>query len=183
MTSRPDQRIDPYLGTVVHVVGERQARPNLPSTGCPFCVGVVDKCRSASGEKVIEPDFWKGTADAVNSTAAAVCLLDLEYAALPPEARDLYAKDSRIGLAFPVIGYNTGGGWSASVFKKIQKSWAGKEGAFSLEAYREFPVEVFWGTKKGKPFFNQEPCFYVFKWFRSWIDFKGDEFVPNCKGG
>ncbi len=32
-------RVDPVLGTVVHVVGTRQARPNLPSTGCPFCVG------------------------------------------------------------------------------------------------------------------------------------------------
>jgi UDPglucose--hexose-1-phosphate uridylyltransferase len=37
-----DQRIDPYLGTVVHVVGTRQARPNLPSTGCPFCVGGLE---------------------------------------------------------------------------------------------------------------------------------------------
>lgn len=34
-----DVRVDPYLGTVVHVVGTRQARPNLPSTGCPFCPG------------------------------------------------------------------------------------------------------------------------------------------------
>ncbi len=42
MTSRTDQRIDPYLGTVVHVVGTRQARPNLPSTGCPFCVGGLE---------------------------------------------------------------------------------------------------------------------------------------------
>lgn len=32
-------RIDPYTGTVVHVVGTRQKRPNLPSTGCPFCIG------------------------------------------------------------------------------------------------------------------------------------------------
>jgi UDPglucose--hexose-1-phosphate uridylyltransferase len=39
MTDAPDVRIDPYLGTVVHVVGTRQARPNLPSTGCPFCLG------------------------------------------------------------------------------------------------------------------------------------------------
>ena len=36
---RNDVRVDPYLGTVVHVVGTRQARPNLPNTGCPFCVG------------------------------------------------------------------------------------------------------------------------------------------------
>lgn len=35
-------RVDPYLGTVVHVVGTRQARPNLPSTGCPFCPGGLE---------------------------------------------------------------------------------------------------------------------------------------------
>jgi len=39
LTERHDVRIDPYLGTVLHVVGTRQARPNLPSTGCPFCPG------------------------------------------------------------------------------------------------------------------------------------------------
>lgn len=37
-----DTRVDPYLGTVVHVVGTRQSRPNLPSSGCPFCVGGVE---------------------------------------------------------------------------------------------------------------------------------------------
>ena len=42
MTIPSDQRIDPYLGTVVHVVGARQARPNLPSTRCPFCVGGLE---------------------------------------------------------------------------------------------------------------------------------------------
>ncbi|MFW2336043.1 DUF4931 domain-containing protein, partial [Ilumatobacter sp.] len=35
-------RIDPFLDTVVHVVGTRQKRPNLPSTGCPFCVGGIE---------------------------------------------------------------------------------------------------------------------------------------------
>jgi hypothetical protein len=35
-------RIDPVLGTVVHVVGTRQERPNLPSSGCPFCVGGIE---------------------------------------------------------------------------------------------------------------------------------------------
>ncbi|MCU1392555.1 MAG: galT [Ilumatobacteraceae bacterium] len=37
-----DVRRDPHLGTVVHVVGSRQARPNLPATGCPFCVGGLE---------------------------------------------------------------------------------------------------------------------------------------------
>lgn len=32
-------RLDPTLGTAVHVVRTRQKRPNLPSSGCPFCVG------------------------------------------------------------------------------------------------------------------------------------------------
>ena len=37
-----DIRIDPYLGTVVHVVADRQNRPNLPVAGCPFCVGGLE---------------------------------------------------------------------------------------------------------------------------------------------
>jgi UDPglucose--hexose-1-phosphate uridylyltransferase len=36
------ERFDPHLGTRVHVVGARQGRPNLPSSGCPFCVGGLE---------------------------------------------------------------------------------------------------------------------------------------------
>lgn len=32
-------RHDPHDGTPVHIVASRQARPNLPDDGCPFCVG------------------------------------------------------------------------------------------------------------------------------------------------
>jgi UDPglucose--hexose-1-phosphate uridylyltransferase len=35
-------RRDDHLGTVVHVVAHRQHRPNLPETGCPFCVGGLE---------------------------------------------------------------------------------------------------------------------------------------------
>ena len=42
MEQLPNPRSDPVLGTVVHVVGTRQTRPNLPSTGCPFCVGGLE---------------------------------------------------------------------------------------------------------------------------------------------
>ena len=37
-----DVRVDLSTGTVVHVVGARQGRPNLPSDGCPFCVGGLE---------------------------------------------------------------------------------------------------------------------------------------------
>ncbi len=37
-----DVRTDAHLGTVVHVVGGRQSRPNLPATSCPFCPGGLE---------------------------------------------------------------------------------------------------------------------------------------------
>jgi UDPglucose--hexose-1-phosphate uridylyltransferase len=38
----PEVRVDPVLGTVVHVVSTRQTRPNRPPSGCPFCVGGIE---------------------------------------------------------------------------------------------------------------------------------------------
>jgi UDPglucose--hexose-1-phosphate uridylyltransferase len=35
-------RTDKHLGTVVHIVADRQNRPNLPVAGCPFCVGGLE---------------------------------------------------------------------------------------------------------------------------------------------
>ena len=43
--SRPDDmepRVDPLTGAQVQIVGSRQARPNLPGAGCPFCVGGIE---------------------------------------------------------------------------------------------------------------------------------------------
>lgn len=51
-----DKRTDPWLGTLVHVVASRQNRPNLPSNGCPFCVGGLEAADSYS-VKVI-PNRW-----------------------------------------------------------------------------------------------------------------------------
>jgi UDPglucose--hexose-1-phosphate uridylyltransferase len=36
---RIETRVDPLTGATVQVVRGRQARPNLPTGGCPFCVG------------------------------------------------------------------------------------------------------------------------------------------------
>ncbi len=35
-------RIDPLTGVQVQVTGSRQARPNRPTSGCPFCVGGIE---------------------------------------------------------------------------------------------------------------------------------------------
>ncbi len=35
-------RLDPLTREWVNIVGHRQARPNLPDTGCPFCVGGLE---------------------------------------------------------------------------------------------------------------------------------------------
>jgi UDPglucose--hexose-1-phosphate uridylyltransferase len=35
-------RFDPLTREWVNIVGSRQARPNLPETGCPFCVGGLE---------------------------------------------------------------------------------------------------------------------------------------------
>ncbi len=35
-------RVDPLTGDVAFIVAKRQGRPNLPSSGCPFCVGGIE---------------------------------------------------------------------------------------------------------------------------------------------
>lgn len=37
-----DRRVDELTGQLTYVVGQRQERPNLPQTGCPFCVGGLE---------------------------------------------------------------------------------------------------------------------------------------------
>jgi UDPglucose--hexose-1-phosphate uridylyltransferase len=40
--ARGEMRLDPLTGDWVNIVGHRQTRPNLPSEGCPFCVGGLE---------------------------------------------------------------------------------------------------------------------------------------------
>lgn len=42
MSGEPDHRVDPLTGAEVVITGHRQSRPNLPSNGCPFCVGGLE---------------------------------------------------------------------------------------------------------------------------------------------
>lgn len=56
-----DIRIDAHLGTVVHIVADRQNRPNLPVTGCPFCVGGLEAPEEYSVRSF--PNRWPALAD------------------------------------------------------------------------------------------------------------------------
>ena len=49
-------RVDPWLDTVVHVVAARQHRPNLPATGCPFCVGGIEASEPYTVKSI--PNRW-----------------------------------------------------------------------------------------------------------------------------
>jgi UDPglucose--hexose-1-phosphate uridylyltransferase len=42
MSDAGELRFDPLTQEWVNIVGHRQARPNLPATGCPFCVGGLE---------------------------------------------------------------------------------------------------------------------------------------------
>ena len=42
MSDAAGYRVDPLSGEVVYIVADRQDRPNLPSTDCPFCPGGLE---------------------------------------------------------------------------------------------------------------------------------------------
>jgi hypothetical protein len=65
---------------------------------------VVRRCRGAN----IDPVFERGATNLLNAMKAAICLLDIELAAMKPEIREAY-RDNRVVLGiFPVAAYNGG---------------------------------------------------------------------------
>ena len=134
MTSdRPDApdgelRFDALTGEWVNIVGHRQARPNLPSEGCPFCVGGLEAPdpydvrwfanRWPALSPGPPPDLRVDALDATSGTqpAAGACEVvlfspehDQSLASLPPEhvrkVVDLWAARTEALLARPEIEY------------------------------------------------------------------------------
>jgi UDPglucose--hexose-1-phosphate uridylyltransferase len=121
-------RFDALTGEWVNIVGHRQARPNLPTDACPFCVGGLEAPRPydvrwfanrwpalAPGPP---PDLRIDALDATSGTQPAVgaCEVvlfspehDESLASLPPEqvrkVVDLWAERTEALLARPEIEY------------------------------------------------------------------------------
>ncbi len=62
-------------------------------------------------------DFELGTQNLRNSLKAAACLLDLELASLPEEARKTFLDNGREGGLYPIIAYNGGGARAMCVWR------------------------------------------------------------------
>ncbi len=65
---------------------------------------VVRRCRAAK----LDPNFERGATNLLNAMKAAVCLLDLELAAMRAEIRLAYVANPTVLGIFPVAAYNGG---------------------------------------------------------------------------
>jgi UDPglucose--hexose-1-phosphate uridylyltransferase len=120
-------RLDPLTGDWVNIVGHRQTRPNLPTDGCPFCVGGLEAPDPydvrwfpnrwpalGPGEPVDLPAAAATGTTAVPAVGAGEVVLfspehDESLASLPaPHVRkivDLWADRTEALLARPEIEY------------------------------------------------------------------------------
>jgi hypothetical protein len=65
---------------------------------------VVRRCKAAR----LDPNFERGATNLLNAMKAAVCLLDLELAAMRAEIRNAYVVNPPVLGIFPVAAYNGG---------------------------------------------------------------------------
>jgi UDPglucose--hexose-1-phosphate uridylyltransferase len=110
-----DTRVDEHLGTVVHVVRSRQGRPNLPSTGCPFCVGGLEAPEPYTVRAF--PNRWPALGEGRCEVVLYTSEHDATFASLGPAGGraviDLWADRtdalrSRPGVEFVLVFENRG---------------------------------------------------------------------------
>ncbi len=65
---------------------------------------VVRRCPGAK----LDPNFERGATNLLNAMKAAICLLDMDLAAMRSDIRDAYQKDPVVLGIFPVAAYNGG---------------------------------------------------------------------------
>ena len=122
------------------------------------------ECRTRNGGAVLTEDFMEGTRDPVNAVKAAICLLDLENASLPTEARQEFLREPKSGSVYMLTAFNAGSGWSRRLFEKVRTfrekfRW----GHVPLE-YDVLPKSFFMSNN----FYNEESHLYIKKYLLLW---------------
>jgi hypothetical protein len=78
---------------------------------------VVRRCRGAK----LDPVFERGATNLLNAMKAAVCLLDMEVAAMRPDIRAAYRKNPVVLGIFPVAAYNGGPRNVAKLYRVLSR--------------------------------------------------------------
>jgi hypothetical protein len=78
---------------------------------------VVRRCRGAR----LDPVFESGATDLLNAMKAAVCLLDMELAAMRSDIREAYRNNPVVLGIFPVAAYNGGPRNVAKLYRVLAK--------------------------------------------------------------
>jgi UDPglucose--hexose-1-phosphate uridylyltransferase len=115
-------RVDPYDGTVVHVVRGRQQRPNRPVEGCPFCVGGLEAPEPYVTRSF--PNRWPALGDGRCEVVLYTPHHDAAFADLGPAGAravvDLWAErtehlEAQPGVAFVLVFENRGAEVGATI--------------------------------------------------------------------
>ena len=78
---------------------------------------VVRRCRGAK----LDPVFESGATNLLNAMKAAICLLDMELAAMRADIREAYSTNPVVLGIFPVAGYNGGPRNVAKLYRVLAK--------------------------------------------------------------
>ena len=80
--------------------------------------------RSCPGAR-LDPIFERGATNLLNAMKAAVCLLDLDLAAMPADIRSAYRANPEVLGIFPVAAYNGGSRNVAKLYRVLTKMKVG----------------------------------------------------------
>ena len=96
---------------------------------------VVRRCPGAK----LDPVFERGATNLLNAMKAAICLLDMEVAAMRPDIREAYRENPVVLGIFPVAAYNGGPRNVAKLYKVLNRMNVGLD---ELSRPPEEPVDT-----------------------------------------
>jgi len=141
---------------------------------------VVRRCPAAR----LDPDFERGATDLLNAMKAAICLFDIELAAMPPAIRGAYRDNRKVLGIFPVAAYNGGPRNVTRLYRAIQRMQVNLEDLrLPAEQADDEPVACpcLWTARESGirpvtiPRYNNENRWYIEKYQSILSMFEGGE--------